>query len=245
MLRFFRLIRRKLIEEDNTRKYLFYAIGEILLVMIGILLALQVNNWSELKKERDTELEYLIGIKADLENDLPRIENRIQSTLNKISRLHVIDSTYVPGRGVQPIQISIDSTRLIQMFDRGPSIRLTEGTYNTLTSNTSAGLFKNVELFHSIQRLYDDRDQSTKSIYADIKRREEYVGWKYAYELKNSDIDSFFITNPNRQKVLADFDFYYKQQVLMHSHLIATRDLMVRIIEGIETELRKRNYMID
>jgi len=47
MLKFFRTIRKKLIEEDDIRKYLFYAIGEILLVVIGILIALQVNNWNE------------------------------------------------------------------------------------------------------------------------------------------------------------------------------------------------------
>jgi hypothetical protein len=48
MLKFFRTIRKKLIEEYNVRKYLLYAIGEILLVVIGILIALQVNNWNDL-----------------------------------------------------------------------------------------------------------------------------------------------------------------------------------------------------
>ena len=56
MLKFFRRIRQKLIEDGNLRKYLFYAIGEILLVMIGILLALQVNNWNENRKAKKEEL---------------------------------------------------------------------------------------------------------------------------------------------------------------------------------------------
>ena len=47
------------------RKYLVYAIGEILLVMIGILLALQVNNWNEQRKERNTEVAYLISLKTE------------------------------------------------------------------------------------------------------------------------------------------------------------------------------------
>lgn len=46
MIKFFRHIRQKLISEGKTRKYFQYAIGEILLVMIGILLAIQVNNWN-------------------------------------------------------------------------------------------------------------------------------------------------------------------------------------------------------
>jgi hypothetical protein len=47
MIKFFRKIRYDLIENNKTGKYFKYAIGEIVLVMIGILLALQVNNWNE------------------------------------------------------------------------------------------------------------------------------------------------------------------------------------------------------
>ena len=50
MITIFRRVRKKLIEQDNVRKYLFYAIGEILLVVAGILIALQVNNWNEAAK---------------------------------------------------------------------------------------------------------------------------------------------------------------------------------------------------
>jgi hypothetical protein len=46
MLKFFRRIRRKLLDEGSLRKYLVYAIGEITLVVIGILIALQINNWN-------------------------------------------------------------------------------------------------------------------------------------------------------------------------------------------------------
>ena len=47
MLKFFRKIRYNLMEQNKTGKYLKYAVGEIILVMIGILLALQVNNWNQ------------------------------------------------------------------------------------------------------------------------------------------------------------------------------------------------------
>jgi hypothetical protein len=47
MLKFFRGIRRKLLEDGSLGKYLIYAIGEILLIMIGIFLALELNNWNE------------------------------------------------------------------------------------------------------------------------------------------------------------------------------------------------------
>lgn len=66
MLTLLRRIRKSLIESGATRKYLLYAVGEILLVMIGILLALQVNNWNEWKKERVKESNYLKNLRKEL-----------------------------------------------------------------------------------------------------------------------------------------------------------------------------------
>lgn len=67
MQNFFRIIRKKLIDEDNVRKYLLYAIGEILLVVIGILIALQVNNWNEMRQLESEEIRILNILKTDLE----------------------------------------------------------------------------------------------------------------------------------------------------------------------------------
>lgn len=66
MLKFFRRIRKKLIEEGKLKRYLIYAVGEILLVMIGILLALQVNTWNQAEKDRVTERKYLESLSSDL-----------------------------------------------------------------------------------------------------------------------------------------------------------------------------------
>ena len=51
MIKFFRRIRQQLLTENNLAKYLLYAIGEIILVVIGILIALQINNWNTSKIE--------------------------------------------------------------------------------------------------------------------------------------------------------------------------------------------------
>ena len=67
MLTFFRRIRKGLLNGGATRKYLLYAVGEILLVMIGILLALQVNNWNEWRKDREKEKKVLVEIAETLE----------------------------------------------------------------------------------------------------------------------------------------------------------------------------------
>ena len=52
MIKFFRKIRQKLLAENKISKYLIYAFGEIILVVIGILIALQINNWNEGRKDQ-------------------------------------------------------------------------------------------------------------------------------------------------------------------------------------------------
>ena len=80
MIRLFRKIRQNLLSENNYSLYLLYAAGEIILVVFGILIALQINNWNEAKKERQIESkilnEILSNLDIDLENlDLALVEN--------------------------------------------------------------------------------------------------------------------------------------------------------------------------
>jgi hypothetical protein len=70
MINFFRKIRQQLLTENKFSKYLLYAIGEIVLVVIGILIALQINNWNESQKDRKAENKALISLKQEFdEND--------------------------------------------------------------------------------------------------------------------------------------------------------------------------------
>ena len=69
MIKFFRHIRKSLLMENKTSKYFKYAIGEIILVMIGILLALQVNNWNERRKEKSLEKVLLTSIYHSIVDD--------------------------------------------------------------------------------------------------------------------------------------------------------------------------------
>ena len=74
MLKFFRKIRQQLLLENSFSKYLLYAAGEILLVVIGILLALHINNWNEAKKDRKVENQALINLKLEFDENHKRLQ---------------------------------------------------------------------------------------------------------------------------------------------------------------------------
>lgn len=77
MIKFFRRIRQKLINEGNLKRYLLYAIGEIALVVIGILIALQINNWNEFRKDREIEKKVLANLVENMEVNIEAIEKKI------------------------------------------------------------------------------------------------------------------------------------------------------------------------
>ena len=74
MLKFFRKIRHQLLSENQTSKYLLYAIGEIFLVMIGILLALQVNNWNQARQDNLKEQKLLLALQDEFQHNLKSLE---------------------------------------------------------------------------------------------------------------------------------------------------------------------------
>jgi hypothetical protein len=69
----FRKIRQKLLEKSKVRTYLFYAIGEIFLVVIGILIALQINNTKDFLKEREQEVKVLSELLTSLQQNKQRL----------------------------------------------------------------------------------------------------------------------------------------------------------------------------
>jgi hypothetical protein len=78
MIKFFRRIRQRLVNENRFSKYLLYAIGEIVLVVIGILIALQINNWNEDQKNKREAVTMLQNLKAELQGDMLMMDSTIE-----------------------------------------------------------------------------------------------------------------------------------------------------------------------
>lgn len=78
MLQFFRKIRQNLLAEGKTGKYIKYALGEIVLVVIGILIALQINNWNEKRKQTNKEQIVLNQLLSDFQANLNQLDQKIR-----------------------------------------------------------------------------------------------------------------------------------------------------------------------
>ncbi|MGB2685906.1 hypothetical protein [Olleya sp. Hel_I_94] len=87
MIKFFRKIRQKMLTENKFSKYLIYAIGEIILVTIGVLLAIQANNYNEKQKDKKNINNIYARINTDIENNI-NIANKLIAEYNDMEYLY-------------------------------------------------------------------------------------------------------------------------------------------------------------
>lgn len=94
MIKFLRKIRRKTLVENKVGRYLTYAVGEIILVVIGILIALSINNWNQRQQQKKVLDNIYATIKADLQQDIRNIDNIVRSSeLVEKDYLAIIEQT--------------------------------------------------------------------------------------------------------------------------------------------------------
>jgi hypothetical protein len=112
MIPFFRKIRKKMADDNRPLMYMRYAIGEIVLVVIGILIALQLNNWNEQSKIGKSIDSNLVILKQNLLEDQTQLENLKQSM---ITNIHSADSSMLQMKTLIPVDNSIKKFLLTLM----------------------------------------------------------------------------------------------------------------------------------
>jgi len=101
MIKFFRHIRQRMLKENRFSRYFLYAIGEIVLVVIGILIALQVNDWNEQQANRAREVKYLTGLKADFAVDRNNLTDFIEDKERKATSAWLLLNSPPPKTAVE------------------------------------------------------------------------------------------------------------------------------------------------
>ena len=165
MLKIFRTIRKKLIGDlpagqagDKIRTYSLYAIGEILLVVIGILIALQINNWNEDQQAKDRMVTNILSIQEDIELETQLVGNVI----------HILRYQVESAGSIIPIMESRDpsvqdSLKFILDFNRfadPPIIARRSNTWDFLNASGDISEFPDSELINMLQDYYGDLEQT-------------------------------------------------------------------------------------
>ncbi len=153
MIKFFRKIRQKLLVENRFSKYLLYALGEIVLVVIGILIALQINNRNEVKKVRATEMVYLKNIKSDLQLTIAEIDKFIElrNTLIQSAKRTLV---YFEGKPISDPEAFNKDIVDIYTWERFYQVN---NTFQELTSSGNLSLIKDEKIKNgllNIESLY-------------------------------------------------------------------------------------------
>lgn len=195
MIKFFRKIRQRLLAENKITRYLFYAIGEIVLVVIGILIALQINNWNNEVQEDKLSLLYYKELLSDVESDIESLKGRIEySTKVKSSLDTLIDAlqnkTY-SSANPDTLQYAMNC------YYRVPGWTFNLNTYKELESSGNLRYIKNDEIKSAITE-YANGVESAQTV------RERYTADIIS---KAFYIDQYVFTSTTGNELVSVIDF--------------------------------------
>jgi hypothetical protein len=240
MIGFFRKIRKKLADDNKPMKYMRYAIGEILLVVIGILIALQINNWNESKKLRIRETVLLTELKSNLNLNIENLENDISTQILGAS---CIDYIMIHLANRRPFNDSIPYYLTTGAY--APDVILTSSAFETLKSS-GLELIKSDTLRRGIINLFE---VIYPTLMQDTKRLEDQVWPAVVVPMfqKHFRKDSTYWRPINYKALLDDQEFLNMWSFrgdLRRNSTSQKRNVVKEtedVIHLINNELKKRN----
>ena len=262
MIKLFRKIRYKFFSEAKFRKYLVYAVGEIVLVVLGILIALQINNWNEYRKERQKETELLLQIQTEYQSNLEQLDEKIRMRNDLIkSGLTLMEYQDFPNRrNEDSILAHLEATRIAPTFDpinddiigsgqihliQNKKLKnlLTRWSSEVVQVTEEEVLWNNYRLHHYYPFLaklgllrtleYLFWEKNTLQTFQLDKRKVEKLPLKPS--LRSPDISSLF-ENPEFESHLA---YCSSLNALTNSQSLALRKNIIEILSLIDEELTK------
>ncbi|MHB1105914.1 MAG: DUF6090 family protein [Lutibacter sp.] len=237
MIKFFRKIRKKLLQEGKTASYFKYAIGEIVLVVIGILIALQINNWNEFRKINHQELIILENILQDLRNDKIGLNKIIERRISKASSADIMVS-YYDGEKIKNLSdYYFHWTNLLYWEAHYPR----NIAFKELINSGNMSIIKNAEIRNSLLEInasYEELFAVRQHMYDDYKL---YLYNSYAGILDYGDGIKVWL-NPNVKIELSEEDVSValKDKTIKNGFILASfnnnglKDQLIQILKNVE-----------
>lgn len=163
MIKFFRHIRQRMIKENRASKYLLYAIGEIVLVVIGILIALQINTWNEERKTAEHERLYLERLLSENQQDIETFSVFIKNLEKGIETVKAMSIAMKDES--TPDTTLVKSTNDYMAFGSiYPVFTSSRSTFEDLASTGNLKVIRNPGLRDDIVKHYAKQEQTDKWI---------------------------------------------------------------------------------
>lgn len=241
MLRFLRHFRQRYLKERQLGRYLLYAFGEVLLVMVGILLALQVDNWNEERKERKVELELLQALRTDLVYARNEMDTVVRYNRNYLKAYRQIYDFIEEDRPYSP---ALDSA--FAHLDVWAQPYLSKMTYETI-QNRGIDIIRNDSLKRHIVQVYN---MEIKSVTDDMAQWEwsfnQNTTQQFMVQNIRRELDTW-LARPNDFEALKRNDAFLNfLSILINvrsdniDYSMRTKSAIEKLIEHIEEELRTR-----
>jgi len=203
MIKFFRKIRQNLLMEDKTGKYFKYALGEIVLVVIGILIAIQLNTVKNQNDKRNEEFTQLENILSDLEQDKTELKKIIDRRKSKSKSAKIMESYYHTKKVESLNDYYSNWTNVLYWEAHNPSFitfkeLINSGKLSSLSNKSVKQLLLQIdynykELFEVRLHMYDDYTEYLYRPFADIIDYENaIIAWSEPnenIELSREDIE--------------------------------------------------------
>ncbi|MFH6768276.1 DUF6090 family protein [Gaetbulibacter aquiaggeris] len=217
MIKLFRNIRQNLLNEGKTSKYFKYAIGEIVLVVIGILIALQINNWNSNRIQKQKESIYVANIKRDLKEQLTTIKSQMayETNINKIATPMI--SYYKAHQGFK-----IDSvfTANIGSLTGRKTFVKNSPTYTELISSGNIDIISDNIIKDDIIKYYQELERielvinKNNNLYTDAVFIPEMIGLSEMQVSKEFEINKLLNYIPNQNIPLIDLNEPRLKQIM-------------------------------
>lgn len=151
MIKFFRQIRQKLLNENKFSKYLIYAIGEIVLVVIGILIAIQLKTWKSTADDNTAVLKHLNGLYAELNQDYERINTLYKFYADKTNSIQLLLKS-------NNQKITLSNVELGKLFNSSLEFKKYSNKKSSYISLINSGLINRIDnenLINEIIKYYE------------------------------------------------------------------------------------------
>ncbi len=209
MIKFFRKIRQNLLMENKTGKYFKYAIGEIILVVIGILIALSINNWNENQKLESKTQDYYVQLLDDLNNDIVSAENTIKEFSNHQKEYNKYISSY-DKEGLTPIKAyeQISKLKLIST-----PLTFNTNTIESLQNSGDVGLIPS-QIRNKLMNLIRLQNLTIKR-FEDTSKGQQDITQKLSGLLGSTTLPKRLVNQPEMKEFL-NIDENLKELILVY-----------------------------